>query len=461
MQSEGSAVFEPMLPDSPAVVSESNAPVQQPPARSVLRKLVCVPLFALVFGAGWLVHGSAGDRADKETLPSEAAWRRSDAAPVAVTVEPVTFRPVQRSVEGIGSLHGFEEVTISARVEGRVQKLAFDVADRVRPGDVLLEIDPTDYELSVQQADRALLVELAKLGLKEMPARDFDLKAVPTVVHAGLRLQNLKNKLVRVEKMWQARATSGEDWENARAEHGMAEAEYANQLLIAQAGFATVQLKQAAFAVARQQLKDAQVRVPQPTRPVPGATDGVSYAVTQRAVAEGSLVRPGAEVCRLVINQTLKLRIPVPERYSTEVQPGQTAEVQTAASAQSFAGTVSRVNPAVDPATRTFEVEVQVPNPDGILKPGGFAKAAIHHRVDAEAATVPLSALVSFAGITKVFLLEDGKAREVQVTPGVQTTEWVEIARPALPRGGRVVTSGQTALAAGTPVAVRAAGGTN
>jgi RND family efflux transporter MFP subunit len=218
-------------------------------------------------------------------------------------------------------------------------------------------------------------------------------------------------------------------------------------------------MKQTALAVARQQLKDTRVRVPTPTLPVPGATDGVTYAVTHRLVAEGTLVRPGTEVCRLVINRTLKLRLPVPERYGAEVRPGQKTDVSTAAFSRSFTGTVTRINPAVEPTTRTFEVEVQVPNPGCELKPGSFAKAAILTRLDAEAATVPLAALVNFAGVNKVFLVENGRAKEVQVTPGVQTTQWVEITRPALPRNAQVITSGQTALAAQTPVVVREAAG--
>src|SRR5262249_8556234 len=145
--------------------------------------------------------------------------------------------------------------------------------------------------------------------------------------------------------------------------------------------------------------------------------------------------------------------------YSSEVRVGQKVEVTMAAFLQPFAGTVTRINPAVEPATRTFEVEVQIPNPKGELKPGSFAKAAILTRMDSRAATVPLSAVVNFAGINKVFLLENRRAREVQVKLGVQTTEWVELAVAQLPQGARVITSGQTVLANGTVVVVRAPAG--
>ena len=83
---------------------------------------------------------------------------RDPSTAVAVTVEPVSTRTVQRSVEAFGTLYGFEEVSISARVEGRVRQVLHDVADVINPLDKLLEIDATDYELAVQKSDRALQV---------------------------------------------------------------------------------------------------------------------------------------------------------------------------------------------------------------------------------------------------------------------------------------------------------------
>jgi RND family efflux transporter MFP subunit len=432
----------------------------QKAARPGRGKLLWMLLVALAFGGGWMLAGGSFNGRQKETLPPVTSVADGDPSAVMVTVEPVTYRPVQRTVEAVGTLHGFEEVTLSAKVEGRVRKLHFDVADRLEPGDLLLEIDPTDYQLSVQQAERALQVELAKLGLKEPPDADVDLEKIPAVVQARTRLENAQARYERERRLWNTRAVSAEVLDNATADYRAADAEHANQLLLARAGLATIRMKQAALAVARQQLADTKVRVPTPTLPVPGSADGPLYAVTQRSVAEGTLVRAGTEVGKLVIDRTLKLRVPVPERYSPEVRVGQKAEVRTAASPSPFTGTVTRINPAVEPKTRTFEVEIQVPNPGGELKPGSFAKAAILTRLDNEAATVPLDALVHSAGIHKVFLAEGGRAREVRVTPGVQTTEWVEITRPALPPGARVVTSGQTALAADTPVRIRTSAGT-
>lgn len=417
-------------------------------------KLLAMLGIAVAFGAGWQLAVKNISQSEKEALPPATGASAWDRATVMVTVEPVTCRPVQRTVEGVGTLHAFEEVSIASRVEGRVRQLRFDVADRVKPGDLLLEIDPTDCDLAVQQAERALQVELAKLGLKELPGANVDLGNVPAVIQAQTRLENAQARYERSRRLQANQAVADEELGNMTSDYRAAQAEHANQLLMARTGLATIHMKQAAVAVAQQQLKDTQVRAPTPTLPMPG---GATYAVTHRSVAEGTLVRPGTEVCKLIINQTLKLRVAVPERHGAEVRPGQQAAISTAAFPQPFSGTVTRINPAVEPATRAFEVEIQVPNPNGALKPGSFAKAAIRTRLDPEAVTVPLTAIVNFAGVNKVFLADNGRAKEVQVTLGTQMNDWVEVARPALPRAAQVITSGQTVLASDSPVTVNPA----
>jgi multidrug efflux pump subunit AcrA (membrane-fusion protein) len=91
-------------------------------------------------------------------------------------------------------------------------------------------------------------------------------------------------------------------------------------------------------------------------------------------------------------------------------------------------------------------VEVEVPNQDGKCKPGGFAKARIKIGVSEGSPTVPLAAVYSMAGIHKIFLDDQGLAKEVQVVLGEQGKDWVEILSPALPISAQVITSGQRML---------------
>jgi RND family efflux transporter MFP subunit len=397
----------------------------------------------------------AGCGRSGEALPPRAETQRSDPDAVAVTVEPVVMRSVQRTVGLVGTLHGYEEITLGAKVAGRVRKILHDVSDHVRPGELLIEIEPTDYELNVRQAQRALQVEMAKLGLTEIPSAKMDVRHIPTVVQASLRRDNAKKRLERAMTLAERKAGTEEDVTEKRSDFHVAQAEYDNQILVAQTAIASIHVKQESLAIARQQLQDTLIRVPEPSQPIPGFEDGASYAVSGRQVAEGSYVMVGEALVKLVIERPLKFRGLVPERKSSEVRVGQKAGVVTSSYPEPFLGQVARINPAIDPKTRTFEVEILLPNQHGELKPGGFAKAGILTAVDEHAATVPLESLVQFAGVTKIFLVDGGKAQEVQVTLGVQSTDWVEIAAPKLPDGSQVVTSGQTAIAHGTSVSVR------
>jgi len=418
-----------------------------------LRYLVLVMAAAGAVGAmsimgGWLRNGDpAAGQQSAETSPPQ---------PISVHAEPVVFRPVQRSVDAVGTLCAFEVVSVAAKVDGQVKKIVCDVGDRIQPGAPLLEIDPVDYDLGLQRAEKALEADLSRIGLKA-PDPQCDVENFPTVRQARARRENAAARLRRLESLAQERAAAQEQVDNARTEDAVALAEYNNQLLLAESVLVALQDRQLAIAMAKQKLNDTVVRAPVPSKPLPGADGTMTYAITARCVAEGTYVRAGTEVFRLVIDRPLKLLASVPERHAAEVRPGQQASLRTVASAESFGGRVTRINPAVDPATRTFEVEILVPNPQGELKPGSFAKAAILAPENPRVATVPLEALVSFAGTTRIFVVEDDRAKEVRVSVGLQAADWAEIVSPALGEGTLVVLSGQSALSDGSPLALRAA----
>jgi RND family efflux transporter MFP subunit len=419
------------------------------------RLIAALVVGAAILGMAWTLGYAGLGGPPRDTLPKEPAAVEAPPGAVAVTLDSVALRPVQRTIETVGTLHPFEQVIECAKVEGRVRRILHDVGDRVKPGDLLLEVDPTDFELSVRQAQRALEVEQAKLGLAEVPTGEFDVSQLPVVVEAGVKATRAKERLERVRALVERNALTKEELGNATSDSRSLDAEHQNQILMAKSGLATVQMKQEALAIVTQQLRDTRIVAPRPSTNDPQIVGDMTYAITSRSAAEGSFVRIGTEVFKLVIDRVLKLKVPVPDRYVAEVREGQKVTVKTAAYDQTFEGSVTRINPSVELTTRTFEVEIQVPNPDGILKSGSFAKAAIVTRMDAQTQTVPLDAVVRFAGITKIFLSDGDHARELQVTPGATTSQWIEITNPKLPPGAQVVTSGQTLLSDGLPIFVR------
>jgi RND family efflux transporter MFP subunit len=202
---------------------------------------------------------------------------------------------------------------------------------------------------------------------------------------------------------------------------------------------------------------DMEIRAPVPSLLPKGLTRPVVYAISKRSVAEGQMLKQGDPVAELVIENPLRLWSTVPERFSAEITLGQVARVTVSAyTDRAFEGKVARINPTIDPTSRTFQVEVAVPNGNGLLRPGGFAKASILTHSNSEALTVPIESVVHFAGVSKVFLVENDQAKEVKVETRLEGPGWVEVVGK-LPPAGQVVTSGQTQLADGTAVAIRKA----
>src|SRR5688500_17906337 len=120
---------------------------------------------------------------------------------VASRTVPVTTRPVQRTVEVVGTLYGDEETTISAKVAGRITAIHADVGDRLKPQQRVAEIETTDYDLMARQKELAYREVLAKLGLTELPAGEFDASKLPTVQKAKLQADNAQAKLNRGKQL--------------------------------------------------------------------------------------------------------------------------------------------------------------------------------------------------------------------------------------------------------------------
>jgi multidrug efflux pump subunit AcrA (membrane-fusion protein) len=414
-----------------------------------------VVLAGAVVGPG--LHGGADAKTD---IPSRSI------AEVAVTTAPATSRGIERRVAVVGTLEGHEEVNLSAKVEGRVLRIHHDIGDVVAPGEPLAELDPTDWRLGVLEAQRGLELELARLGMKELTDK-LDLDRVPPVLRARNLEENARAVQDRARRLG-GKVISAEEMEKAQTEYRVARANREQAELEAQATLASARLKQAQLDTARQKLSDTRLCVPAPSaaRLPPGlALKDLRYVVAARKAAEGEMVRavPSATLFRLVIEHPLKLVAQVPERFIAEVRHGQRVTLAVEAyPGDTFAGVVSRLNPTVERASRSFTVEVSVPNETRRLKAGSFVKASVLTRHADHALTVPEESVVRFAGVVKVFVVEAGKARSVTVRTGEVITlgegerarRWIEVIGP-LSAGAAVVTSGQQQLADGTPVSVR------
>jgi multidrug efflux pump subunit AcrA (membrane-fusion protein) len=392
----------------------------------------------------------AGTKAKDETRQSA----------VAVTVAKVELQSIQRAVEVVGSFEGFEELTVTPKVDGRVIRIHYDIGDIVNPGDVLLEIDPTDYQLAIEEARKKIETELAKDGLTALPGPEFDIMKLPTVVRAVNQYRNAMMKFTRTDSLYKQKISTKEEWDQTYTDSEVAKATVEQTKIEAQTNIAKAREQAAILDTALQMLRDTKVEVPAPSVSISKLAKSpqeVEYAVADRMIAEGEMATRSNPkgVFNLVLDKLLKYKAAVPEFFTGQVKTGQKVHIHVEAYPDRvFEGTVSRISPTVDRLSRTFQVEILVKNFEREVKPGGFAKASILTRVESQAKTVPVEALVTAVGTTKIFVVVDGKAHAVDVKTGVAERNWVEITSE-LDLKSQVIISGQNQLAEGTPVKVR------
>jgi multidrug efflux pump subunit AcrA (membrane-fusion protein) len=442
------------------------------------------------------------DQADKGAVAPAAR------EPVAVTVEKLTQREVQRTVQTVGSFNAHVKVTVTAEVQGRVTKIYCDVGDLVGTGDPLLEIDPTDYELAVLACRTAFEAELAKLvpdregrrplveklnrivadeGTRRELAAKFAKQGSSALLERATQIINdlpsvkraaeqEKNAQARLKRTYQTReksqgAISDEEIEQRETECEVARETRLQAVLDAEATLAMASYRLATLADVEQKLRYTRVVVPD--SPVAARLvadkliDKVQYAVSKRRVDEGEMVKDSinstAAVFDLVLDKVLKFCGSVVEQHAGTVKLGQKVALRVDAyPGEVFWGTIKRVSPTVDQASPTFQIEATVLNADRRLKPGGFAKGEVLTYVDRRGKTVPPHAIITFAGSDKVFVVRGGKngkeAHAVLVTLGTTGPGWTEVTPKEtgkLPDDALIITSGLSQLVEGTPIRVR------
>lgn len=410
----------------------------------------CARTFAL---AALLCVGALGvaacgqDEATSSETPPE----------VAVTVTTPVRRELPRFTEVAGTLFGDEETTIAAKVQGRVVEVLKDLGDVATPGDPLVRVDPTDYELERAEREGAFREALARLGLADLPGESFDVESLPSVERARLQAENANARYERAKVLAVRKPPliSEQDFADIETAREVARSNLKVERLTAEATLAEARRLRSQLDIAEQRVRDTLHRAPE-TATVGKERESADakrvYEVAERVVTPGDFVQVGSRLMRLVDADPLKLRVPVTERRLGTVKKGQRVTVKVEAFADTFPGEVSRVSPAVDTSTRTFVVEVLVPNAERTLKPGLFATARIETGRE-PALLVPESAVHSFAGLNKVVLVRDGKATEQQVDLGDRRDGWVEVRR-GLTAEDVVVVTAASALASGVPVQI-------
>lgn len=374
--------------------------------------LACV-LLALLAGCG--AEGAGG--------PGGARGQAPPSAPIEVTMVEIRRLDAVRSVDVTGSLYGDIESTIASKAAGRIARLHADLGDEVASGERLAELETLDQELERAERERAVMATLAQLGLDRMPETgvepSFDVESLPTVRQRRSEAENARARFERAERLFQASPPliAEQDLADLRTTWEMARDATEVAALEAKALLAKAAFEQAAVDTARQRIVDATMLAPLGERGEPRA-----FRVAERLVSVGELMSIGTPMFVLVAVDPIRYRAQVPERFVARIALDQRVRLLDDTGAVVATGSVRRIAPRVDERSRSFEVEVIIPNADGRLKPGAFARASIEVATEPNVAFVPRTAVVTFAGVHRIFVAREGKAAALRVQLGQEVT---------------------------------------
>lgn len=298
---------------------------------------------------------------------------------VRVTRPSVRDLPIRLSYPAeLQAIQAYDIRPVEAK--GTIRRLTVDKGDRIRKGQLLVEVDCPEYHARRQQAEE---------GVKAAQA-----------IYANARIT-----LSRIEPMRAKNFISQLELDNARAAYDSAEARLKNE--------------GARLAEAKQLLGYCEIRAP------------FHGEVVMRWMDPGDLVRPGGRpILAIAAREVMRIQLSVVERDDAAIQEGLPAEMTVSGlPGRTFRGTVTRVVRRLDPRTRTFLAEIEIPNTTGILKPGMFGRVTLVVDRRARAVFVPAASLLATDKGSWVFVVEDGRVRQAPVQVGHDTGDEIEIVR--------------------------------
>ena len=347
-----------------------------------MRKTVVIGIVAAVALAGIVVYKRRGGEATQAAgaAATDGGGRAVGGrfggarAPMPVEFATVSRAPLTDHVTVVGNLIGAATVEVAPRVGGRLETISVKLGDTVRRGQVIAKVEDQELQQQVRQAEASY--EVAKATIRQ---READLKLA-------------KSNLDRNKSLLDRQLLPQQTYEDTDARH--------------QAAVAQLDLSQAQFRQASSRLDELKITLANTS--ILSPVDGF---VGKRFLDPGAFVGTNSPVASVVDIRTVRLVANLVEKDAKRVHNGTHAVVEVDAfPGESFTGTVSRVAPVFDPATRTAEMEIEVPNPGFRLKPGMYARVNLTVETRSDALTVPRNAIVDVEGKAGVFIAEAGGA---------------------------------------------------
>ena len=389
-------------------------------------KLKVLILLLALLVAGALVASCRGSKANSRKEESNA--NTQPAVVEGVTTAAAIKRELPRFFEATGSLAGDQQTDVAPQTSGKVVALGVDIGTYVKRGQMLIQLDPDELKLRVDQA--AAQLEQAKANVRQAeekiglrPGQAFDPNRVAEVAAAKVTLDLAEKNLRRAEQLIESGDVSRSFFDEQRARRDQLKEQYEVAVAQARQNYAAVDVSrtnvanaQAALALARKSLSYAVI---------PAPIDGF---VSERTADLGEYVSPQQKVVTIVRTNPLRIRIDIPEQAIPEVKVGQSVSIATSAwPGKNFAGRIARIAPNVSAQSRTLTVEAEIENSSNALKPGQFATVRILQEGAEPAVLVPARSVMSEAGVKRVYVIKNGHAEQRLVQTGQTDGDLIEI----------------------------------
>lgn len=384
------------------------------------RRIALPLVFVILFcGLGWMTY-----RALQPSHQAQDGGRPTSRPAVAVYVAPVESGLVRDIRTFSGTLTPRAQFDVAPKISGRVERLFVDVGDPVQRGQLVAQLDDEEFVQQVEQARAELAV--ARANLEE----------------AGSELDIAEKELVRIESLRGQMVTS-------QAELDLTRSRYLAQQARLRVAEAQVEQRLAALRAAEVRLSYARVVAVWPDN-----GDNQPRIVGERFVDEGAMLSANAPMLSVLDITNLRAIFHVTERDYARIRIGQEALVTVDALRDTrFEGYVARVAPIFREASRQARIELELPNPEGVMKPGMFIRARLELARSEDAVLVPSESLVRRDGQLGIFLIQEDTAHLVPVQVGIEENGRSQILSPE-DLSGEVVVLGQHLLENGSTVRI-------
>jgi RND family efflux transporter MFP subunit len=402
-----------------------------------LRIFVCVAtIFAMLSCSSQTANRGRHGNTNTEGDPAAAA--------ITITVGKSEAREIASAIRATGSLVADESSDVAPKTAGKISNVYANVGQFVAAGNPIAKIDDKDAraelatsQASVKQAVAAVRQAEAKLGLS--PNGTFSSSTIPEVRAANANYQQAVAEYHQAEtneKRYRDLVESGDvamvTYEQYRTTRETARARANNAKELLEAAANTARQNNAAIAAARAAVESSQTQVANAQRAIAETVIRAPFSgfISDRPVAVGEYVSSASIVATILRSNPIKAQIQIAEADVPLVTTGKGVSVEVDAyKDRKFAGSVSAVNPAVDPNSRSAVVEARIENSDNALRSGMFATATITREGGTMSVFVPKAAVFKDQATqsAKVFVIQEGIAKLRVVQLGIEEGDAYQI----------------------------------